>query len=104
MGLADEPGAQSIILDSYPGSAGDGRGSFAAASQQRGHLWVRGRTSGEQLAGLLCDEWDGAEAKQQHICASDLYVWMHTYIWSKNIPGAVLAELSGSFEGVTELV
>lgn len=77
VGLTQQPAALSIIPETRSGNARDGRGSFAAASQQRGHLWVRVSTSGEQLAGWLCDEWDEAEAKQEHLSARDLYVWTH---------------------------
>lgn len=87
VGLTEQPAAQSIILETCSGNARDGRGSFAAASQQRRHLWVRVRTSGKQLASLLCDEWDRAEAKQEHISARDLHVGTHICFWSKNIPG-----------------
>lgn len=74
MGLTEQPATQSIIQETCSGNARDGRGSFAAVYQQRGHLWVRVRTSGEQLTGWFCDGWDGAEAKQEHISARDLSV------------------------------
>lgn len=47
------------------------------------------RISGAPTAGLPSDEWDGAEAMQGSISASDLYLWTRIEVaGSRNIMGA----------------